>query len=140
EQLTLRDGAAASYGGAVAVDEGGALVARYCEFFRNSAGQFGGAIDVFDGELILDGCLFHENSVSGSIAQSGGAISVFSFLPSSITNCTFVGNRQENAGGYGGGAVYLENSDPSESSHPRIEHCTFFNNVDARDMGSALLS
>jgi VCBS repeat-containing protein len=140
EQLTLKDGAAASYGGAVAVEEGSALTARYCEFSNNSASQYGGAIDVFEGELVIENCLFRHNFVAGSIAKAGGAVSIYSSVPSSITNTTFVENRQDNPGGEGGGAVYAENSDLAGFFHLQVEHCTFLDNTDAKTKGSALLS
>ncbi|HSP41938.1 MAG TPA: Ig-like domain-containing protein [Luteolibacter sp.] len=140
EQLTLKDGAAASYGGAVSVDAGSALTARYCEFSNNSAGQYGGAIDVFEGELVIGNCLFLQNFVAGSIAKAGGAVSIYSSIPSSIANTTFVENRQDNPGGEGGGAVYAENSDLAGFFHLQVEHCTFLDNTDAKVKGSALLS
>jgi VCBS repeat-containing protein len=140
EQLTLKDGAAASYGGAVAVEAGSALTARYCEFSGNSAGQFGGAIDVFEGELVIENCLFLQNHVAGSIARAGGAVSIYTSVPCSITNTTFVENRQDNPGGDGGGAMYVENADLSVFFNLHLEHCTFRNNTDAKLKGSAVLS
>lgn len=141
EQLTFKDGAAGSYGGAVAVDTGCALIARYCEFSDNTAGQYGGAIDVFDGELVVENCLFLNNAVTGSIAGGGGAISIYTSLPSSITNSTFAGNRQENGGSVvGGGALYAQNADLAQFFNLQVEHCTFFNNDDAKLKGSAVLS
>jgi len=140
EQLSLRDGNASSYGGAIAVGAGSKLVVRHCEFQGNHAGQYGGAIDVFEGELIVEHSLFHQNSVIGSEAKGGGAISIFSTGDSSITNTSFVGNQQENGGGYGGGALYAEIADLASSFDLHVEHCTFSDNIDAATSGSAILS
>lgn len=139
-QLSLKDGFAASYGGAVEVDTGCGLVARFCSFEGNHAGQYGGAIDVYQGDLTVEHCLFYQNGVLGSTAKGGGAISVYTFLPSSITNSTFVENGQENAGGLGGGAVYAENADLALFFDLQVEHCTFRNNTDAATSGSAVLA
>lgn len=140
EQLTLCNGNAASYGGAVAVDVGSRLIARYCEFRANSAGQYGGAIDVFEGDLIVENCLFVDNHVTGTLADAGGAISVFSVFPSSIVNSTFVNNRQSNPSGLGGGAVYVQNSDISLFFPFHIRHCTFKDNTDSAGNAHAILS
>lgn len=140
EQLTLKDGFAASYGGAIEVDSGCGLTAHYCSFVGNHAGQYGGAIDVNDGDLTVDHCLFYLNGVDGSTAKAGGAISVYASVPASITNSTFVDNEQTNAGGLGGGALYAENADLAQFFNLRLEHCTFSNNIDAAHSGSAVLS
>ena len=141
EQLTFKDGSAGSYGGAIAVDSGCALIARYCEFTGNTADQYGGAIDVFDGELIVENCLFLNNAVTGSIAGGGGAISIYTSQPCSITNSSFFGNRQDNGGSVvGGGALYAQNADLAQFFNLQVEHCTFLDNDDAKAKGSAILS
>ncbi len=140
EQLTLEYGVAASYGGAVEVRTGSSLVARFCSFENNSAGQYGGAIDVFRGGLTIEQCLFLDNKVTGSIAEAGGAISVYSTADVVINNSTFVGNRQEASGGTGGGALYLENSSIIGFFTPSVEHCTFLNNYDEAFSGSAIMA
>lgn len=140
EQVTLRDGFAPSYGGAISSESGTRIVVRYCSFENNRSGQFGGAIDVFQGELQVEGCLFLNNAVSGSTAQAGGAISVYTTVDSLIRNSTFAHNFQEGPGGFGGGAVYAENGDLASTFNLRIEHCTFADNSDAAASGSAILS
>ncbi len=140
EQLTLKHGTAASYGGAVSVETGSSLCARFVSFEENDAGQFGGAIDVFLGSLDVRQCLFYQNKVLGSTAFGGGAISIYTTEACSIINSTFVENKQDNAGGLGGAALYVENSDLAEALDVLVEHCTFKNNVDAALSGSAVLS
>src|SRR5690606_1856592 len=88
----------------------------------------------------VEGCLFLNNAVSGSTAQAGGAISVYTTVDSFIRNSTFAHNFQEGPGGFGGGAVYAENGDLASTFNLRIEHCTFANNSDAAASGSAILS
>ncbi len=140
EQLTLEYGVAASYGGAVEVRTDASLVARFCSFENNSSGQYGGAIDVFRAGLTIEQCLFLDNKTTGSIAEAGGAISVYSTADVVINNSTFVGNRQEASGGTGGGALYLENSSLIDFFSPLVEHCTFLNNHDEAFSGSAIMA
>ena len=140
EQLTLKYGAAPSYGGAIASDTGARVIARDCSFENNSAGQFGGAIDIFEGELLVEGCLFFENSVVGSTAKAGGAISIYTTTDSTIRNSTFVGNLQDSSGGLGGASIYAQNSLVSDFFNLLVEHCTFSGNTDATLNGSAILS
>lgn len=144
EQLTLKDGNAASYGGAVAVEGMSKLVARYCSFEGNQAGQTGGAIDIYESDLLVEQCLFLGNSVVGSTARAGGAISIETVGESSIVNSTFVENRQDNNGGIGGGAIHAKNFDVSDFFDLSVEHCTFLNNSDVSNnnnpSGTAILS
>ncbi|MGJ8649126.1 MAG: Ig-like domain-containing protein [Opitutaceae bacterium] len=140
EQITLADGLAASYGGAITANPNSSLTARYCSFENNSAGQYGGAIDVNQGQLLVEGCLFIDNSVLGSGAAAGGAISVYTNTASIIRNSTFVGNVQGNSGGGGGASIYAQNSIPDTEFNLLVEHCTFSANVDAAASGSAILS
>lgn len=140
EQLTLEYGLASSYGGAVSVKPGASLVARACSFENNQAGQFGGAIDVEEGGLRIEQCLFVDNIVTGETALGGGAISIYSTEVILINNSTFVRNRQEDGGGLGGGAIFAQNSDITGAFTPLIEHCTFSDNYDEANSGSAILS
>lgn len=143
EQLTLKHGTAASYGGAVSVqyqnEKAASLSVRFVSFVENDAGQYGGAIDVDRGNIRIDQCLFYRNRVTGSTAVSGGAVSIFNFGESYITNSTFVENEQENSGGDGGAGVYVQTSDGEQDCKVYVEHCTFKDNVDAALKGSAIL-
>lgn len=141
ERLTLADGAAPSYGGAIAVDEGGSLSARDCSFEGNTAGQYGGAIDVFLGDLLIEQCLFYQNSINGSQAQGGGAISIYTTGTSIINNSTFVENSRTNTSeDFGGGAIFAENGDLAQFFYLDVEHCTFLDNTDAGNNGGAILA
>ncbi len=140
EQLTLKDGAAASYGGAISLEDGSHLFARNCSFEGNTAGQFGGAIEAYESSIDVEQCLFYQNSVAGSTAKAGGAISLSTTLACNIRNCTFVENQQLNISGIGGGAVLALNTDVSKDVDVLIEHCTFKDNTDAAGNGSALLT
>lgn len=140
EHLTLKHGKAPSYGGAVTAEDGSRIVARFCSFEENTAGQFGGAIDLLNGELLVESCLFLNNNVNESTAFSGGAISVVTTQASVIRNSTFVGNAQLNGGGLGGGAIYAENSEASQSFDLLVEHCTFKDNTDAANNGTSILA
>ncbi len=140
ERVTLRDGFAPSYGGAIAVDAGARVFARFASFIDNSAGQFGGAIDVFEGSLSVEHCYFEGNGVVGSTAEAGGAIFIYANGDSLIRNCTFLNNFQESGGGLGGGALCAEVADISGFLDVLVEHSTFQNNTDASDHGSAILS
>ena len=138
ERISLRDGFSPSFGAAIAVDMDSTLVARFCSFENNVAGQYGGAIDVFLGEVRIENCLFAENSVAGSQARGGGAVSIFATGQAVIRNSTFYGNRQTYPIGFGGAAIYAENSDLAGSLDLLVEHCTFFDNVDVAMSGSAI--
>ncbi|MGB0259396.1 MAG: choice-of-anchor Q domain-containing protein, partial [Coraliomargarita sp.] len=140
EQLTLANGYSPDFGGAVSVNTGSGLIARYCHFDNNSADQFGGAIDVFEGSLEVEACLFTNNSVTGSIAVAGGAIATYTIEPCSIINSTFVGNSQQNDGGLGGGAICADNALLSNTTEMQILHCSFKDNFDAAEQGSSILS
>ncbi|MGZ0707122.1 Ig-like domain-containing protein [Coraliomargarita sp. W4R53] len=140
ERITLKDGFSPSFGGAIAVDMDSSLVARYCSFENNSAGQYGGAIDVFLGQVVIENCLFAYNSIEGSEARGGGAVSIYSSGEATIRNSTFYGNLQGYEVGSGGAGVYVENADLALELEVLVEHCTFFNNVDASFNGSAIHS
>ncbi|WP_269526453.1 Ig-like domain-containing protein [Coraliomargarita parva] len=140
EQVTLADGYAPSYGGAISADEDSRLEVRYCHFLNNTADQYGGAIDMFLGELIVEGCLFEGNQVASATAVAGGAISVYTTYDSSIINCTFSENLQAGTGAFGGAAIYAENADLSDFFFLQVEHCTFYNNEDTMLSGSAILA
>ena len=65
-------------GGALSVSSDGELYVTGCEFTNCIAEEWGGAIDVFNGKLIADSCLFYNNSVSASSGRGGGAVSIYS--------------------------------------------------------------
>lgn len=141
EQLTLKHGKADAYGGAISVGEDSMLKARYISFEENEAGQFGGAVDVDLGQLMIQQCLFLNNKVDGSIAIGGGAVAMYTPLDCSITNSTFVGNQQLGSGGEGGGSIYAHvGNDQTETLELMVENCTFYNNIDVKTSGSAILS
>lgn len=135
-------------GGAIAVDNftsGGTnkvTTIADCAFTNNSAG-WGGALDVFQGGLVLERCTFAGNSCTGvafGTAGGGGAVSLGPTVASFIRNCTFSGNSQNGAatGQPGGGAIYSFGVDAANAPAVTIEHCTFVGNVDAGGAGGAI--
>ncbi len=137
-------------GGAIAVDNfssGGAdkiTSITECAFTSNQAG-WGGALDVFQGGLVLDRCTFSGNACTGlafGTNGGGGAVSLGATVASEIRNCTFSGNAQNGgaADQPGGGAIFNFGIDASEPVPLVIEHCTFAGNVDASGSGGAVKS
>jgi VCBS repeat-containing protein len=133
EGVTLSHGHA-TYGGAVSVAESGMLTLRACAVQDCEAEEYGGAIDV-EGALFVEGCSFERNRVMPT-GFGGGAVSFYTAQDSAIVNTTFSSNRLENAGGYGGGAVYVERNDAIINVD--VMHCTFAGNSDASCNASAL--
>lgn len=152
EGLTLAHGIAEA-GGAVCVgvtnpipDEPrltqiGRLTMRDCAVMHSLATQWGGAIDVNQGSLVMHGCLVLSNATDSAQGRGGGAVSIWTDAddpPCMFVNTTFSGNRQACAGGHGGGAIYAENYTPSTICTVLVTHCTFAENDDASFQGSAI--
>lgn len=144
KNLTIKNGADASYGGAIYVTSTGSCKIEDCTFINN-AGKNGGALFIYsDQSTEIDGCTFINNSATGS----GGGIYSKEFT--NITNCIFNNNNADNGGGVymysgdvsiincdftgntgrHGAAAYIQNSE--------IINCNFANNVvdDAGTEGS----
>jgi len=90
-------------GGAVYCEDSGARFVDVA-FFANESAKFGGAIYASGARtIVLDGCTFVNNSITGS----GGAVYVGSMTDAIIRGCTFASN---DAGVYGGALVCDANS------------------------------
>ena len=108
-----------------ALDSGygaGTLTLENSTFSGYKALYWGGAISLWDTNANISNCLFIDNSAGNSNNGAGGAITIYD--PSSgtpknttITNCTFVGNRTN---GYqeSGGAI-----------HNRVQGITIINSI-----------
>ncbi len=118
----------------------GSLTIEDCTITNCLASQWGGAIDVDQGSLTVDRCLFEGNSLQSSAGLGGGAISLYTDADCSFVNSTFSGNAQAASTGFGGGAIYVENYTPNHLFQPKITHCTFSGNSDAANMGSSVHS
>jgi VCBS repeat-containing protein len=139
EGLTLTEGRATT-GGAVWVGPTGKLTLRYCAVTDSRAIQWGGAIDVDEGALHLEHCLLRGNVTDASLGLGGGAVSLYTTQPCSFVNSTFSANRQQAANGFGGGALYVEISDPAAALEVTLAHCTFADNLDAAENASSVLA
>lgn len=135
-------------GGAIAVDNftaGGSAnltTINDCAF-TNSQSGWGGALDVFNGGLVMNRCTFSGNSCTGlafSTPGGGAALSLGATVASAITNCTFSGNSQNGVttGQPGGGAIYNYGAVPVNPPPVIIEHCTFAGNLDASGAAGAI--
>ncbi len=146
EGLTLADGTAGTGGGiyvgttnpAPGIVQTGSLTLRYCAVRHCSALQWGGAIDVEQGQLSVQHCFLEGNVTDPTLGLGGGAVSLYTGLNCEFINSTFTSNRQQSLDGYGGGAIYAENYEPSIVMTSTVAHCTFANNEDASDQGSSL--
>ncbi|MBL9139747.1 MAG: tandem-95 repeat protein, partial [Verrucomicrobiales bacterium] len=135
EGLTLTHGAADKNsnlsGGIAHVGPSGSLTLRGCIVTESIASQWGGAIDVDGGALHMERCLVSRNRTDAVLGRAGGGITIFTDQPCSFVNTTFSGNGQHSATGVGGGALYVENTDPFDELLVTITHCTFAENTDA---------
>jgi VCBS repeat-containing protein len=139
EGVTLSRGAAA-FGGAVQVENGGALTLTRCAVVDCEASEYGGAIDVDGGQLTLDGCFIGRNRLAGDTGISGAGVSVYSDKEIRIANTTFADNVQPNPEGDGGGALVVQNLTVGTALNAYVTHCTFVGNEDAAGRASAALS
>jgi hypothetical protein len=135
-------------GGAIAVDNftsGGTanvVTINDCAFTSNQSG-WGGAVDIFNGGLVMNRCTFSGNTCTGvafGTNGGGGALSIGPTVASTITNCTFSGNAQNGAatGQPGGGAIYNYGSGVANPPAVTMEHCTFVGNIDASGVAGAI--
>jgi hypothetical protein len=135
-------------GGAIAVDNfssGGVsnvTTISDCAFTNNQSG-WGGALDIFNGGLVMNRCTFSGNTCNGmafGTTGGGGAVSIGASVASTITNCTFTANSQNGAatGQPGGGAIYNYGVTPASPPAVTLEHCTFVGNVDASGVAGAI--
>ncbi|MEC7223030.1 MAG: tandem-95 repeat protein, partial [Verrucomicrobiota bacterium] len=130
--------ATSTSGGAVSVSGNGELYVTGCEFTDCLAEEWGGAIDVLNGKLVVDSCLFYNNRVSASSGRGGGAVSIYSNKESKFLNTTFSGNFQLASGAIGGGAVYVENYEPSTQLNVNFNYCTFVDNFDESSVANSI--
>ena len=137
-RITFTKGRASFSGGAFAVNPTGDLTLSYCAVTDSSADVWGGGIDVEGGILNVDHCLISGNKTGDSLGQGGGGISIYSDQDCFIANTTFSGNQQLAESGLGGGALYVENMDPGLELFVPVVSCTFNENTDAANQGSAI--
>ena len=130
--------ATSTTGGAISVSGDGELHVTGCEFTNCIADEWGGAVDVFNGKLIVKSCLFYNNRVSASSGKGGGAVSIYSNKESIFLNTTFSGNSQLASVGVGGGAVYIENYEPSTQLNVNFNYCTFVDNFDDSSVANSI--
>jgi parallel beta-helix repeat protein len=96
-----------------------------CIFTGNSASEGGGIYIIDASSLVLDTCVFINNSST----HSGGGIKNID-CDSMFTNCTFEGNTDS---GFGGGGIHFNGSNPT------LTGCTFTNNT-ANERGGGISS
>jgi hypothetical protein len=125
EECVIRNNSANMGGGGACVTSSEITLLR-CSFLNNTAaGGWGGGLLLEDSSAEIEGCLFMENSVSGSLAtQAGGAVSIFKTALATIKNCSFINNRahSETSSATGGG-LYFYGGGSAE-----LQNCTFSGN------------
>jgi VCBS repeat-containing protein len=131
-------GGAAFVGRLTPASPRGSLILEDCVIANCLASQWGGAIDIFDGQLTVARCVFENNALNASSGLGGGAVSLYTNAACTFTNSTFSGNSQAAPTGFGGGAIYVENDTPTNFVQTHVTHCTFAGNIDASDNGSSL--
>jgi VCBS repeat-containing protein len=146
-RLAFTKGYSPNYGGAFEVSANGNLRLNYCAITDCRADQYGGGVDVEDGALDVEHCLFRGNSTSSQLGAGGGAVSLYTDQTCKFMDTTFATNRQNAIGdgvytGLGGGALYAE-PDYSDLRFPPflnvyVLNCTFHDNRDAAGHGTAI--
>ena len=120
EQVALNDlvlrGPDRSMGAVLRVYNEARIQARGCIFTGGRGqGEGGGAIDVQQGHIRLDGCRFTHN-----VAMQGGALRASGAVYVEVRNCVFADNG---AAGVGGGAVFA-----NQGAEIHLVGCTFVGN------------
>ncbi|MBN1766846.1 MAG: hypothetical protein JW860_16450 [Sedimentisphaerales bacterium] len=108
----------------------GNIIFSDCSFIRNNCiGEtenqaFGGAVSFlgYQGEAVVDNCIFHDNS-----ATTGGAIYLVEYLDSQATfiNCSFT----ENQAGIEGGGIVNGRQYMNNAFDLHLIDCAFRNNI-----------
>jgi predicted outer membrane repeat protein len=113
-----------------------------CEFSGNEARSSGGAVYLLGDAAVIDRCSFKNNSVTitsmGGETSPGSGGAVFMHASNAtFDRCMFIGNSATGNPtgpfeGGGGGAVYVNNSQPGTdtigASHPKFFNCGFYGN------------
>ena len=146
-RITFAKGYSSNNGGAFEVNANGNLKLSYCAITGCRADQYGGGVDVTDGALDVEHCLFQGNSTSSQLGAGGGAVSLYTDQTCKFMDTTFATNRQNAIGdgvytGLGGGALYAE-PDYFDLRFPPVLNvyvlnCTFSDNRDAAGHGSSI--
>ena len=113
KNLTIKNGADASYAGAIYATSTGSYNIEDCTFINN-VGKNGALYTNLNSEI--DRSTFTNNTVT----NSGGAIYVPATGSCKIENCTFINNNAD----LNGGALYIYSDQSTE-----IYGCTFINNT-----------
>lgn len=106
-----------------------------CQFLRNSAREYGGALR----SAIYCDPRFERCTFRGNTAPLGGAVAA-SFSGPLLSECEFTGNRAQPTEQYPnayGGALYLARANTHTLQHARIDRCAFESN-EADDVGGAI--
>ncbi len=106
--LTLTNGNTAGQGGAIA-QFGGITTITRCQITNNVTNQFGGAILLEVGSMIITDSTLSGNTANGSTTGGGAIVNTGTLT---IINSTLSGNSAPNASasGGGGGAIYTSGS------------------------------
>lgn len=104
EDSIFTSNSARDYGGAVYINKGmdswGTMYDAYgyitnCTFTNNEADYFGGALGLYDSNVIVKNCNFQSNR-----AKTGGAISIVNGMGNlTVVNCSFESNKASEFGG-----------------------------------------
>jgi predicted outer membrane repeat protein len=116
EGVTVRNGSAGNYGGAVYCSVGSPTITN-CVFSDNWGAQHAGAMLCFGGSApTVEGCVFQGNATN----LCGGGLLCWESSSPTLNGCTFAGNSANAAGG----GIFC-----SDSSIPIITSCTFWGNA-----------
>jgi len=130
--------------GAIGLISGGSLATPLtysidsCTFVNNTANYLGGTIEMGFGASYpyVTGTITHSNFENNIAGTDGGAIADYSYMATTVSKCTFTGNRANDpVYNAGGGAIFKPNSRYGTAT---VEYSSFFNNAAPNGAGGAI--
>ncbi len=105
----------------------------------NGADVFGGSISSLNAGITIDGCVFRNNTLTGSGNVRGGAIAILTgALPRTIENSTFEGNSVSSPGVPAGGALFTSTTAGSIVVRNSTFHGNSVNGTSGNGHGGAI--
>lgn len=127
---------ASRLGGAIHIRDAGNTSIKSSTFIANETTDFltfdesGGALALFDTNVIIANCTFQNNRATSAIGAGGALFFHVPFDDGSpykltLNNSTFTGNA---ASSNGGGAITIFGAHPNAGSNATVSNCVFSNN------------
>lgn len=125
-------------GGAVMLATGSAAF-KNCRFANNS-NQYGAAISMLSGDLILTNCIIEDQDVSALNLSQGAALYINPTNNPKTINVSAIGTVfKNNKTANGGGAIYIRESKEDYDIKLNFEACAFIKNASSNNGGGLTL-